>query len=76
MEQHNIPPLVRLATLVSSEGRRSLKPLGTLYAVVSSQIGKVLRQLAVLVLLQMLGMCEIGLDLVDVPVLKRLSNPT
>jgi hypothetical protein len=45
-----------------------------LYAVIPSQIGQVFRQLAVLVLLQMLGGREIGLDLVDVPDLIELAG--
>lgn len=74
MEQQNVPPLVRLASLVSDESRRGLKPLGALYAVVPSQIWQFLRQLTVLVLLQMLGRREVGLDLVDVPDLIRLAG--
>lgn len=65
--QANSPPLVRLAALVGDEGRLSLVPLCALDAVVLAQGGQILDELGVLVLLQVLGRQQVGLDLVDVP---------
>lgn len=64
----NLPPLVRLAPLVHDERRLSVKPLGALGAVVLAQAGQIFESLGVLVLLEVLGREEIGLDLIDVPV--------
>lgn len=65
--QANSPPLVRLAAPVGDEGRLGLVPLCALDAVVLAQGGQVLDELGVLVLLEVLGRQQVGLDLVDVP---------
>jgi hypothetical protein len=64
----NSPPLVRLAAPVGDQCRFGLVPLGALDAVVLAQSGQILDELGVLVLFEVLGRQQIGLDLVDVPV--------
>lgn len=59
---------MRLALLVPVQTGVSLEPFGTFDAVVSSQTGKILVSLGLLVQLQMSRGCEISLDLVDVAV--------
>ena len=58
---------MRLATTVNNETRLRLKPFGAFYAVVSSQAGKILSCLGILVFLQMSWRQNIRLDLVDIP---------
>ena len=53
---------------MGDQGRLGLVPLGALDAVVLAQGGQVLDELGVLVLLEVLGRQQVGLDLVDVPV--------
>lgn len=53
------------------ERRLGIEPLGALGAVVLAQTGQVFRCLGVLVLLEVLGRQEIGLNLVDVPVVDQ-----
>lgn len=65
--QANSPPLVRLAAPVGDQGRLGLIPLGALDAVVLAQGGQIFDELGVLVLLEVLGRQQVGLDLVDVP---------
>lgn len=52
---------------MGDEGRLGLVPLCALDAVVLAQGGQVLDELGVLVLLEVLGRQQVGLDLVDVP---------
>lgn len=69
-EEENIelvPSFVRLASPVHDERRLGVEPLGTLGAVVPAEAGQVLGGLGVLVLLEVFGGYEVGLDLVDVP---------
>lgn len=49
------------------EVRLGVEPLGTLGAVVPAETGQVLGGLGVLVLLEVLGGQDVGLDLINVP---------
>lgn len=64
-----------LAALVGGERRPGHEPLGALDAVVLAQGRQVLDQLGVLVLLEVLGRPDVGLDLVEVPELYGVSEP-
>ena len=62
----NKPSPVRLPLPVTDEIDLRIEILGALDAVVQSTAGKVLGRVAVLVLLEVLGREEVGLDLVEV----------
>ena len=68
-----MPSLVRLALDVVIEANLRLKPLGTLYAVISAQPRQIFRSLGILPLCQMPGRLEICLDLVDVPIRSQVE---
>lgn len=63
------PPLMRLAPSVDDERRLGVEPFRALDTVVLPQTGQVLGRLFVFVLLEMLWGQEVGLDLVDVPLM-------
>jgi hypothetical protein len=65
---------VRLALSVHDQTSLGLEPLGALDAVVPAESGQILGGLGLLVLLQVPGRQEVGLDLVDVAV--RVSAQT
>jgi len=58
---------MRLALGVDSEADLCLKPLGALNAVVFPEVGEVLRCFSLLEYLEMPWICEVGLDLIDIP---------
>jgi hypothetical protein len=63
----HVPSPVRLSLTVTDEVYLGVEPLGALDAVMLAQTGQVLGRVAVLVLGEVLGREQVGLDLVDVP---------